>query len=59
MISYICEFYLTEDKRLIYRTVQLNYQKAQAAFGSYCAKNHVKPLRGWKWRIAGQKTYLN
>jgi hypothetical protein len=59
MKTYICEFKLSEDKSLNYRTVQLSYEFAQAAFGAYCAKNRFKPLRGWKWRIAGQKTYLN
>ena len=59
MTKYICEFKLSEDKKLNYRTVQLSYELAQAAFGAYCAKNHFKPLKGWKWRKSGDKNYLN
>lgn len=59
MISYICVFQLNEDKSLNYRTVQLSYEFTQAAFGAYCEKNGFKPLKGWKWRMAGQKNYLN
>jgi hypothetical protein len=59
MKTYICSFQLSADKNLNYRTSQNSYVLAQAAFGSYCAKNKFKPLKGWKWRIAGQQTYLN
>lgn len=59
MTSYVCEFDTEKSKGLEYRTVQNSFVLAQSAFGSYCARNHVKPIKGWKWRIAGQKTYLN
>lgn len=59
MNSYVCEFDTEKLEELKYRTVQINFVLAQAAFGSYCAKNKIKPLKGWKWRISGQKTYLN
>lgn len=59
METYICEFELQTGRRLNYRTVQLSFVLAQAAFGSYCAKNHFRPLKGWRWRKAGSKQYLN
>lgn len=59
MNTYICEFELVEDRFLRYRTTQRSFVDAQAAFGSYCAKNHFKPLSLKKWRIAGSKEYIN
>ncbi len=59
METYICEFELIQGKELTYSTKQRNFQLAQSAFGTYCAKNGFKPIRGWKWRMSGSKVYLN
>lgn len=58
MITYICEFQLIEGRWLTYKTKQLMFTHAQAAFGSYCAKNHHRPLR-YRWRVSGSKEYIN
>lgn len=59
MNTYICEFQLIEGKFLRYRTTQRNFVNAQAAFGSYCAKNQFKPFYYRRWRIAGIKEFIN
>ncbi len=59
MTTYVCEFNTEKSKELKYRTVQRNFELAQAAFGSYCARNHIKPLKGWKWRTTNSNKHLN
>jgi len=49
MTTYVCFFELMRGRELRYKVKRLSFVEAQAAFGSYCAKNHLKPLKGWRW----------